>query len=668
VVLLSHGLWQSRFAGDPAVLGTSVRLDGIPHTVIGVMSPGFAFPPFWARGAELWAPLSLRDRLESGGRSLRLFARLGSGVGLAGATREIEALVSRSEAERPGALRGLGVRPLKDMVVHGVRPALTVLLGAVGLLLLIACANVAHMLLARAAGRAREMAVRHALGAGRVRIVRQLLTESLLLAGLGSAAGIGLAFAGARLLVAWRPPSVPRIETLSLDLRVLAVAVGASALCGIAFGLAPALQAVRRDAQGGLRQGERGMSEDAGRRRLRSSLVASEVALALVLLVGAGLLMRTFVALTAIDPGFDPRRVLTLVVSLSGSEASAPGRRAAFFRDTLERIRSLPGVESAAAINHLPMGGDEWGLAFHVDGRPLPAPGEWPSATYRVVLPGYFQAMRLALVRGRDFDEHDVLGRPGAIIVNEALARSQWPGEDPVGRSMTLDDPTSPDAEWLTVVGVAGDAVQSEWSASPDAEMYLPYLQSRSYLEAPGSHLEYLSFVVRAEGEPAALAPAVREVVRSQAPGAAIADLRTMEEVVGRGMAEPRLYVILLVSFAAVALVLAALGIYGVVSHSVSRRSQEIAIRLALGARSADVLRLVLRQGMFTVGVGLATGLVVALGLGSTLSSLLYGVQPGDPVTLGSVVLALGMVGLAATYLPARRAVAVRALEVLRHE
>ena len=668
VVVISHGLWQRRYAGDPAVLGRSVRLDGVPHVVIGVMPPGFDFPPFWARGAELWAPLTRRDPTDTNGRSLRLFARLAPGASLGEARSEVATIAARSEAERPGAMRELVVQPLRDVVVRDVRPALIVLLGAVGLLLAIACANVAHMLLARATVRAKEMALRHALGAGRARVVRQLLTESLLLAGLGSAAGIALAFAGARLLVAWRPPSVPRIEAMSLDLRVLGAAVAASLLCGIAFGLAPALQAVRRDVQAGLRQGERGTSEDAGRRRLRATLVASEVAFALVLLVGAGLLIRTFAALRAFDPGFDPKGVLTLVVSLSGSEESAPGRRAAFFQETLERLRALPGVEDASAINHLPMGGDLWGLGFHVRGRPLPAPGERPSAAYRVVMPGYFRTMRLALVRGRDFDERDVLGRPGVIIVNEALARSQWPDEDPLGHAVTLDDPASPDAEWRTVVGVAHDAVRSEWAAAPEAEMYLPYLQSRSYLEGAAGHLEYLSFAVRAAGDPVALAPRARDVVGSLARDAAIADVHTMDELVARAMAEPRLYVILLASFATVALVLAALGIYGVVSHGVSRRSREIAIRMALGARAPDVLGLVLRQGMTTVGVGLAAGLAGALSIGTTLSSLLYGVRPTDPLTLASVVLALGAVGFAATYLPARRAVAVRALEVLRHD
>jgi predicted permease len=668
VVVLSYGLWQRRYAGDPDVLGRSVRLSGVPHVVVGVMPAGFDFPPFWARGAELWAPLTRRDPNDTGGRSLRLFARLAPGASLEDARAEVATIAARSETERPGAMRELAVVPLRDMVVRHVRPALIVLLGAVGLLLAIACANVAHMLLARAAGRAKEMAMRHALGAGRTRVVRQLLAESLLLAGLGSAAGIALAFAGARLLVAWRPPSVPRIETMTLDLRVLGVAVAASLLCGIAFGLAPALQAACRDLRTGLRQGERGVSEDAHRRRLRGALVSSEVALALVLLVGAGLLIRTFAALRAFDPGFDPRGVLSLVVSLSGSEESAPGRRAAFFQETLERLRALPGVEDAGAINHLPLGGDLWGHGFHVRGRPLPEPGERPSAAYRVVLPGYFRTMRLPLLRGRDFDERDVLGRPGVIVINEALARSQWPGEDPVGQTMTLDDPTSPDAEWLTVVGVVRNAVQSGWAEAPEPEMYLPYLQSREYLEAADGHLQYLSFVVRVTGDPATLAPVVREVVASRARDAAIADVHTLEELVARAMAEPRLYVILLVTFAGVALVLAALGIYGVVSHSVSRRSQEIAIRMALGAQASDVRRLVLGQGMATVGVGLVAGLAGALSLGTTLSSLLYGVQPADPPTLIAVVLALGAVGLGATWLPARRAVAVRALDVLRHE
>jgi len=669
VLVLGHGLWQRRFGGDPAILGRSIRLDGTAYTVTGVMPPGFDFPPFWARGAEMWAPLALRDRLGSrGGRSLRLFARLRPGTSLDGAREELAAIVARGEAEHPGSMRGLVVRPLMDVVVRNVRPALLVLLGAVGLLLLIACANVAHLLLARAAGRAREIAVRHALGADRGRVVRQLLAESVLLASVGAGSGVALAFAGTRALVAWRPPYLPRIETMALDLRLLAGAVAAAVACGLAFGLAPALYASRRDVQGALREGERGSTEGSGRRRLRNSLVASEVALALVLLIGAGLLVRTFVALQAVDPGFDPKGILAMEVSVAGSAESAPGRRAAFFQEAVRRLREVPGVAAAGAINHLPLAGDIWGRSYHVEGRPIPAPGAASHAAYRVVLPGYFEAMRLALVRGREFDDGDARGRPGVVIVNETLAEEHWPGRDPIGRSMTLDDPGAPEAEWLTVVGVARDAVRREWSAAPSAEVYLPFLQAAPYLEEARGPFLYLTLVVRTTGAPEALAPEARGVVRSLAPDAAISDVQTMEAVVSEAMSEPRLYVVLLASFAAVALFLAALGIYGVASYTVARRRREIAIRMALGARAADVLRLVLGQGMRTVAIGAAAGLAGALALGPALSSLLYGVEPADPLTLACVVLALSLVAVAALFLPARRAVAVRGLEALGSE
>jgi putative ABC transport system permease protein len=455
---------------------------------------------------------------------------------------------------------------------------------------------------------------------------------------------------------------------MAVDVRVLAVAVCAAVLCGIAFGLAPALQAARRDVQGALREGERGSTEGSGRRRLRGSLVASEVALALVLLVGAGLLIRTFAALQRIDPGFDPRGVLTMVVSLSGSAESAPPRRAVFFRDVVQGLRGLGGVDAVGAINHLPMAGDIWGLPFYVEGHPLPAPGEVPTAAYRVVLPGYFDAMRLPLVRGRDFDDEDVLSAPRVIVVNEALAESYWPGQDPLGRRLSLVNPTRPEAIWLTVVGVARNAVRSQWAAAPDAELYLPLLQTESYLQQAGPQYTYMTLVMRTPADPASLAPAARAVVRARAPDVAISDVQTMDEVVSKGIAEPRLYLILLASFATVALVLAAVGIYGVVSYTVSRRHQEIAIRMALGARPADVLRLVLGQGMATVALGAMAGLLAALGLSRTLATLLYGVDPADPLTLGAVVLALGLVALVATYLPARRAVAIRALGALRHD
>jgi putative ABC transport system permease protein len=664
VVLLGHALWRRTFAGDPGVLGRAVRLDGAPYTVVGVMPPGFDFPPFWARGAEMWAPLALRDRMDSRrGRSLRLFAQLG--VPIETARAEVAAIAARVEAAHPGTMKGLLVRPLQDVVVRDVRPALLVLLGAVGLLLLIACANVAHLLLARASGRAREMAVRRALGAGRGRLARQVLAESALLACGGAAAGVALAFIGVRALVAWRPASVPRIETMTLDLRVLAVAVAAAVLCGLAFGLAPALQAARRDAQPDLREGARG-STAGGSRRLRDGLVASEVALALMLLVGAGLLVRTFAALGAIDPGFDPKNVLTMVVSLSGSTENAPGRRAAFLRAALERFGATPGVEAAGAINHLPLGGDLWGLEYRAEGRPLPAPGEEQTAAWRVVLPGYFRAMRLPLVRGRDFDERDAVGAAEVAIVNESLAAAEWPGQDPIGRALAVGDVREP--RWRTVVGVSKNAVRGALAAEPAAEVYVPYLQSAGYLERPGPQYASMTIVLRTTGEPGSMAPAARALVRTLAPDAALASVQTMEDVVGAGRAEPRLYVVLLATFATAALALAAVGIYGVVAYTVARRRQEIAIRVALGAGRFDVLRLVVSQTMRAVALGTAGGLIGVLLVGGSLRGLLYGVRPTDPATLAAVVLVLGVVALLATCVPARRATAIRAEDALRHD
>lgn len=665
VVLVGHALWRRSFGGRPDVVGRTVRLDGKAYTVVGVMPPGFDFPPFWARGAELWAPLALADRLgDRGGESLRVFAQTAPGASLAVARAEVAAVAARVEAQHPGTMKGLAVRPLRDVVVRDVRPALLLLLGAVVLLLAIACANVAHLLLARAAARGPEMAVRQALGAGRGRMLRQVLTESVLVAAPGAVAGVALAWAGIRALVLWHPADVPRLETAALDLRVLAAAVLVSAASALASGLAPALQAARRDAQPGLRAAGRGTGAHGS--RLREALVASEVALALVLLAGAGLLVRSFAALGAVHPGFDPRGVLTMVVSLAGTAADAPGRRSAFVQEALARLRSAPGVEAASAINHLPLAGDVWGLAYRAEGRPLPPPGEEPAAAYRVVLPGYFRAMRLPLVRGRDFTEADAVGRSEVVIVNEALAASAWPGEDPIGRALAVGDVREP--RWRTVVGVARNALRASLAEEPAAEAYLPYLQSPGYLERPGAHYAYMTLVVRTEGDPAALAPTVRGVVRSLAPDAAVASVQTMDDVLGSGLSEPRMYAGLLSGFAAAALALAAVGIHGVAAYAVARRRREIAIRLALGAGRSGVARLVAGQGLRAVALGGAAGLVGAVLLGGALQGLLFGVRASDPRTLAAVAGLLGATALGATVLPALRATRIRAEEALRED
>ncbi|HSP94458.1 MAG TPA: ABC transporter permease [Thermoanaerobaculia bacterium] len=667
-VVLSHRLWQRRYAGDPKIVGQSIVLNGEPHMVVGVMPKGFDFPPFWATGTELWAPNVLAPRAANReGQSLRVFGRLKQGVPLASARAEIGTITARLEKQFPGSNRDVTVNSLTETVVGNVRPALLVLLAAVAFVLLISCANVAHMLLARAAARQREVAVRAALGASRSRMIRQFLTESLVLALFGGAGGTLLALWGTNLLVSLGPAHLPRIETVALDARVLAFTLGVSLLTGIAFGLAPALKASRRDLTESLREGDRGATEGSQRSRLRGVLIASEFALALVLLVGAGLMIRSFVALESIDPGFDPRRVLTLAVSVAGSAEAEPQNRTVFYRQALQRIGALPGVVSASAINHLPLAGDIWGWSFSIEGRPIPAPGESPDAAYRVVLPGYFATMEIPMLRGRDIAESDDLRAPGAVVINEWLAKRHWPGEDPIGKRITFDDQDK-NPYWLTVVGVVKNTVRDEWAAAAQGEIYLAYLQHHRYREAPSSQYAYLTFVVRTTADPAALAPAVRRAVWSIDPSVTISQVQTMEQVVAQANARPRFYLLLLATFAGVALILAAVGIYGVISYSVSRRRHEIGLRMALGAGQRDVLRLVVRQGMRIALAGAGAGLAGALLLTRLMSTLLYGVGSNDPVTFVLVTLTLTAVALVASYIPARRATRIDPLVALRHE
>lgn len=667
-VVLSHRLWQRRYAGDPRIVGQSVHLNGEPYTVVGVMPRGFDFPPFWATGTQLWVPDVLANRLANrGGQSLRVFARVKRGATLDFARAEMAAITARLEKEFPGSNREITVNSLQETVVGDVRPTLLVLLGAVAFVLLISYANVAHMLLARAAARQREVAVRAALGASRSRMIRQLLTESLVLAFLGGAGGALLAAWGTHLLVSLGRADIPRVETVGLDTRVLAFTLAISLLTGIAFGLVPALKASRRDLTKSLREGERGATEGAERNRLRNVLVASEFALALVLLVGAGLMIRSFAALESIDPGFDPRHVLTLMVSVAGTSESQPPQRAAFYRNALDRIRALPGVVSASAINHLPLAGDIWGWSFTIEGRPIPAPGESPDAAYRVVLPGYFAAMGIPILRGRDVADSDDLNAPGAVVVNESLAKRDWPGQNPLGKRITFDD-LDKNPSWLTVVGVVKNTVRSQWAEASQAEVYLPYLQHRRYMEKPDSHYSYLTLVVRANIAPASLAPAVRRAVWSLDKNVTLSQVQTMEQVVTQANARPRFYLSLLGTFAAVALILAAVGIYGVISYSVSRRRHEIGLRMALGAGERDVLRLVVRQGMRVALLGAGAGLAGALLLTRLMSTLLYGVGSSDPATFVAVTLTLTAVALVASYIPARRATRIDPLVALRHD
>ena len=673
-VVLGWGYWQRRFAGNRDVLGQHVLIDGESFTVVGVMPRGFDFPMFWATGVQMWSPLVLGDDAASRrSQSLRVFARLAPGATLAAARSQMATIAANLERSFPGTNRGVTVTPLTTMVVGDVRTPLLILLGAVGFVLLIACANVAHMLLARASARQREMTVRLALGASRLRLVRQMLVESVVLALAGGALGVALAQAALRVLISLAGDSIPRAAGIALDPGVMLFSTVIAIITGLAFGLLPALRVSRGEMASALRDGARGSTEGAERSRIRSVLVASEIALALVLLTGAGLAIRSFVALRSIDAGFDPRGVLSAVVTLKGTSEAAPGRRESFYAEVARRVGQLPGVESASFINHLPIAGDNWGLQFLVEGRPRPEPADVPRATYRVVLPGYFRTMRLPVLRGRDITERDRVGSPPVALVNEYLARRHWPNEDAVGKRIAVD-PSAESPAWVTVVGVVKNDVQSDWSAPPTEEVFLPYLQDHMYLESDGGHVAYLTLVVRAScasGAPcraASLAPGIREVIAAIDRSVPVTTIQTMEDVVAGATARPRFTLVLLATFAAVALVLAAVGIYGVISYAVSRRTHEIGVRIALGATPTGVVRLVIGQGMRVVAVGIVVGLAGAVLLSRLMTTVVYGVRVTDPLTYGGVAALLVGVALAASYIPARRATKVDPLTAMRTE
>ncbi|MFL5578190.1 MAG: ABC transporter permease [Gemmatimonadaceae bacterium] len=660
VVVLSHALWQRRFAGDPRVVGQSIDLSGRKYTVVGVAPRGFRF----FQDVDLWAPLRADTATMMAQRRseyMNVFGRLRPGVSVERARADLAAVEKRLAAEYPQTNAALQteVLSMKEDLVQAVRPALLVFSAAVGLVLLIACANVANLLLARAAAREREVAVRVALGAGRGRLVRQLLTESVLTALLGGAVGLLLAVWGVSALRAASPAGLlPRLGEVRIDPSVIAFALVLAVATGFLFGLAPALRLAGGALHDALKEGSRGASGGAVT-RFRNALVLGEVAVAVVLLVGAGLLIRSFERLNRVDPGFQPANVLSYGVVLPRAKYGEIDEVPAVYARLLERTRGIPGVRAAAASGNLPMQGSGY-VTFAIEGGPERTQGQQTEDLQPfVVTPDYFRVLGIPLRRGRLIEARDVAGAPRVAVINEEMARRYFAGRDPLGLRVTFGDPADTAAAWYTVVGVVGDVAQEGLTARPYAQLY------RALDQVPQRSV-WIS--MRTAGDPMAVAGAARAALGAVDPQLPLNDLRTMEDRIAQDIARPRVSVALLACFSAVALVLAAIGIYGVVAYTVAQRTREIGIRMALGARPDGVLRLVLRQGLAPVAAGVGVGLAASLAATRVMHSLLYGVSATDPLTFVAVALFLGAVALAATWLPARRATRVDPLAALRYE
>jgi len=662
-VILSHSLWQRRFDSDPNVAGRAINLDGRACAVVGVMPPGFHFPTL-AEPVDLWTTIAVDTKpggtgAQRGAHYLDVIARLKPRATLGQAQAEMSAIVSVLNKEYPGHMpRGARVVPLHDHLVAGVRPALVVLLGAVACVLLIVCANVANLLLARATTRQREMSIRAALGASRVRVMRQVLTEATLLACVGGSLGLLLAQSATDTLIGMSPVNIPRLTQFNLDGRVLAFTSLVSLLTGLLFGLTPALYGFKSDLARSLKEGGRGSSEGGHGGSLRGTLVAGEVAVALVLLVGAGLLMQSFLRLQRVHPGFDPHHVLTLRLDSPASYDQA--RQMEFFERVLEGVRALPGVRSASGVFGLPFSEADAKTGFGIEGRPI-AKADRPVAEYMAVKPDYFRTLEIPLRAGRDFTVVDNLKSPPVAIINETLARRYFPHQDPVGQRIQpgISNGYGDKPPMREIVGVVGDVKVHSLAADPQAQCYVPLAQSPIGL---------MTVVVRTDGDPLRLAPSVRSSVAALDKNVPAYNIGTLDQSLAQSVAQPRFITLLLGIFAGLAVVLAAVGLYGLMAYSVVQRTHEIGLRIALGARQADVLKLVVRQGFTFTVIGVAIGVVLALGATRLLSSLLYGLKPTDPTTFVGISLLLAAVGLLACYIPARRATKVDPMVALRYE
>ena len=665
VLVIGYGLWQRQFGGNPDVVGRTIQLTDRDYTIVGVMPRQFQFAPFWQTHAEMWTPLVLGDRVtDRAGSSLRLFARLRPGVSVAQAQAQMDTVARRLAAAYPKTNAGLSIEvvPLHEKVVGAIRPTLLLLLATAVFVLVIACADIANLFLTRAVTRRKEIAVRLAIGASRWRIVRQLAGESLGLALLGGAGGLLLARMSLGLLNAMLPAaSLPRQGEVTIDAAVFGFTLLTSLVVGLVSGIVPAIQASRVDLNESLKAGGR-HSTAGGGRRTRAALVIAQVSLALVLLVCAGLMIRTLRNLNVVDAGFNPRNLLALQVHAPAAAYDTAAKRLALFQRVQEKLETLPGVRSASAINHLPIGGDIWALGYDVVGRPAQPPGQEFGAVYRVIRAGYFETMQIPLLRGRAFTARDDDRSPAVVIVNEAMARQQWPGEDAVDRQIVLREPNEP-AVRMTIVGVVKNVRQSDWTGAPDHEMYLPYLQRPNAFG-----LTALTYVVRTAGEPEMLAKSCEAAVRGIDRSIPLSQVESMQRVIADKLWRSRVSAVLLGIFAAIALALAAVGIYGVISYGVRERTREIGIRVALGGTRTDILRLVMTTSLRPVSIGVALGLCVAIAASRLINALLYQVTATDTATYVWVVVVLTVTGILATCVPAWRAIKADPLIALRHE
>src|SRR5262245_60992531 len=664
VVILSHSLWQQRFGGAQDIVGQTITLDDRPCTVIGVMPKGFGFP---STSTDLWMPAALdaeRGMDGMGGRILQVIARLKPQVALEQASTEMD-VITRGMAQANPVFNGnwgANVVPLREVIVGNWPQLLAVLFGAVTFVLLIACANIANLLLARAANRTRETGIRVALGANRLRIIRMLLMESLLLAGAGGMAGLLIAWWGVETLVALSPSGQLRASGAGVDANVVWFTFALTVLTGLLFGLAPALKSSKPNLNESLKNNSRGATAGTG---LRSVLVITEIALSLVLLVGAGLMVRSFLRLQSVDPGFDTHNALTLQISLPVARYPEEHQVISFYHRLTERLGSIPGVESASAIHVLPLSGGGSIRPFAIEGRPNENPRKM-DVQYRLVGPGYFRTMKIALIKGRDFMKEDAGQAAGVVIINQALQRRFFPGEDPVGKRITIGGFND---QWGEIIGVVGDVRQSWAGAEAEPEMYWDYSQAWVDRSQTLKNLRRsLSLTLRTSGEPQRLIQDARREVAALDKGLAVSNFRTMEERLGASLAGSRFNMLLLSLFAALALVLAVIGLYGLISYTVAECTQEIGIRMALGAQTTDVMRLVIGRGMMLTLTGVAIGLIASFGLTRLMKEQLYKWEPTDPLTFAAIAVLLTAAALLACYIPARRATKVDPMVALRCE